>query len=186
MARGRVCAESTRGRSRCHSESAEPRVWWRGRERWSAMRNPPSSSAAGMGSRGGSFAVLCPSRHPATPGAPPALDDSTKLARMRLCRGKPEGVPCAAAKAAGYSQGTTCSDRLRGRRFHGATRFPGQSPGLDCLARLRAPTIRPTNSRPMSGTLKFRPLGWKPTLLGETPGQQGCRRRKPFRFPHSL
>ena len=42
----------------------------------------PSSSAAGMGSRGGSFAVLCPSRHPATPGAPPALEDSTKLARM--------------------------------------------------------------------------------------------------------
>ena len=25
---------------RCHCESAEPRVWRRGRERWSAMRNP--------------------------------------------------------------------------------------------------------------------------------------------------
>src|SRR5688572_33396900 len=29
---------------RCHSESAEPRGWRRGCERWSAMRNPPSSS----------------------------------------------------------------------------------------------------------------------------------------------
>ena len=42
-----------------------------------------------------------------------------------------------------YFQGTTRSDRLRGRRVSGATRFPWQSPGLDCLARLRAPTIRP-------------------------------------------
>ena len=64
------------------------------------MRNPPSSSAARMGSRGGSFAVLCPSRHPATPGAPPALDDSTKLARMP--GGSGERVPEAAVRGLSF------------------------------------------------------------------------------------
>ena len=78
---------------RCHSESAEPRGWRRGRERWSAMRNPPSSSslsAASRESRGGFlrlallaqdrlFAALCPSRHPAAPEATPSLDDSAKV-----------------------------------------------------------------------------------------------------------
>ncbi|MEO6260739.1 MAG: hypothetical protein ABIP63_10325, partial [Thermoanaerobaculia bacterium] len=34
-----------------------------------------------------------------------------------------------------------CSDRLRGRRFLGSSFFPGPSPGLVCVARLRAPVI---------------------------------------------
>ena len=64
--------------SRCHSESAEPRGRKRGRERWSAMRNPPSSwgeSGAGISSslaslspQGRLFAALYPSHPHATPG----------------------------------------------------------------------------------------------------------------------
>ena len=85
---------------------------------------------------------------------PPALPGET---RWRSLCGREGGR---------YSQDTTCSDRLRGRRFSGATRFPGQSPGLDCLARLRAPTIRPTNSRPVSGTPKLSP-GHMTALKGQ-------------------
>ena len=51
------------------------------------MRNPSASSrlTTGLrGSRGGSFAALCPSRHPAAPGAPPALDDSAGEVRVKV------------------------------------------------------------------------------------------------------
>ena len=95
---------------------------------------------------------------------PPALPGET---RWRSLCGREGGR---------YSQGTTCSDRLRGRRFPGATRFPGPSPGLDCQARLRAPTIRPRNSRLMSATLK-RPLGWKPATRKAAVGSGLIRAR---------
>src|SRR5688572_12283320 len=76
---------------RCHSESAEPRGWRKGRERWSAMRNPPfswvrlvrgiPSSLASLSPQGRLFAALCPSHPHPTHGASPALDDS----EARMC-----------------------------------------------------------------------------------------------------
>ena len=100
--------------------------------------------------------------------------------------GETRGRSMGGSEGGRYSQGTTCSDRLRGRRFPGATRFPGQSPGLDCLSRLRAPTIRPTNSRQVSRTLKFCHRASSRGLLGENSRRHSASRLPASRWRQSL